>query len=281
MHTVAGGCERNRCCHLHAKATAWGYGVQAGTDLWCYVHWCPLPDLHSPASLAATGFVLGSCKLCTTQLLPFNFGTLHWWLPWMVMRLELSGLGNPWREAGDVECYNGTFLRMFMRKVTLGHGIKESLDVVTWLKTKVGKCKRGELSLGPTNTPPLPPLKKTPKSAIPIMNHTYSVWPEVKLVLWQCWLVHYWFKFFPWFLTVSVYKITELWWLHFTGEFALDTTDDVCVEFLPQVSQNLLWLSSNLSSLPAPLLAEAQVDSRATKRLVHSPQQVLLSLLSF
>ena len=59
--------------------------------------------------------------------------------------------------------------------------------------------------------------------------------------------------------------------MHFTGEFALDATDDACVEFLPQVSQNLLWLSSNLTSLPAPLLAEAQVDSRATKRLVHSP----------
>ena len=59
--------------------------------------------------------------------------------------------------------------------------------------------------------------------------------------------------------------------MHFTGEFILNATDDVCVDFLPQVSQNLLWLSSNLSSLPAPLLAEAQVDSRATKRLVHSP----------
>ena len=102
---VAGGCECNRCCHLHAEATAWGYGIQAGADLWCYVHWCPLPDLHSPASLAASGFVLGSCKLCTAQLLPFNFWKLYWWLPWMVMRLELSGLGNPWREARDVECY--------------------------------------------------------------------------------------------------------------------------------------------------------------------------------
>ena len=40
--------------------------------------------------------------------------------------------------------------------------------------------------------------------------------------------------------------------------------------FLPQVSENLLWLSSNISALPAPLLAEAQKDSRATKRLVHT-----------
>ncbi|XP_076439680.1 adhesion G protein-coupled receptor A2-like [Babylonia areolata] len=44
------------------------------------------------------------------------------------------------------------------------------------------------------------------------------------------------------------------------------------------VSKNVLWLTSNLTALPAPLLSKAQVDSRSTKRVLDVLQNLTTNI---